>query len=265
MENRVLIGVPGQSLQAMDGIPADVPDSCVMSRRYFLALARAGAVPIMVPLLDDDEATLRGIYARLDGVFLAGGVDVDPAAYGDERAVVCGRTDAARDAVEVALTRWAVTDGKPLLGVCRGLHVLNVATGGTLYQDIAADLDVSIKHDYFPMQGFARDYLAHEVDVLQGTALASVFGAGPLPVNSMHHQGIAELGRGLRVSAVAPDGLIEAIETTDGGFGVAVQWHPEALIDGDERTLELFHRFVDACDEYRGVTGVRSAASVRRA
>jgi putative glutamine amidotransferase len=261
MESRVLIGIPTQSLQAMDGIPEDVPDSWVMSRRYFTALTRAGAVPIMVPLLDDDEATLRAMYERMDGVFLAGGVDVDPAAYGREKSDVCGRTDPARDTVELALTRWAVADGKPLLGVCRGLHILNVALGGTLHQDTALCVPDSIKHDYFPMQGFARDLLSHEVEVSPGTRLGDLLGTGAVAVNSMHHQAVMDLGKGLRPTAVAPDGLIEAIEGLNGAFSVAVQWHPEALIDEDRPTLDLFLAFVDACVRYRRVSaGVPSSA-----
>lgn len=246
---RVLVGVPGQSLQAMDGIPDGIPDSWIMSRRYFTTLARAGAVPVMVPLLDDDEATLRALYDRLDGVFLAGGVDLDPASYGQARHELCGRTDPARDAVELMLARWAVAEGKPLLGVCRGLHVLNVAAGGTLFQDIAALVPDSIKHDFFPTQGFARDFLSHTVKVAAGTRLARAFGAGETSVNSMHHQGIDRLGAGLAATAHAPDGLIEAVETRGSGFVVAVQWHPEALAEDHPGTVALFGAFTAACAE----------------
>jgi putative glutamine amidotransferase len=249
--HRVLVGVPAQTLQAIDGIPEGLPDSWVMSTRYMTALARAGAVPVMVPLLDD-EATVRGVYDRLDGVFLAGGVDVHPSAYGQPPGPHLGRTDAARDKVELALARWAVADGKPLLGVCRGLHVLNVALGGTLYQDVAAELPGSIKHDYFPGQGYARDHVAHEIDVAAGSRLAGAFGAGACAVNSMHHQGIRDLGRGMRPSALAPDGLIEAVESGDTAYCVAVQWHPEALVEDHPGTNALFDGFADACLEWCG-------------
>jgi putative glutamine amidotransferase len=211
-DRRVLVGVPTQTLQAIDGIPEGVPDSWVMSTRYMTALARVGAVPVMVPLLTGNEATVRGVYERLDGVFLAGGVDMHPSTYGQEASAHLGRTDLPRDAVELALARWAVADGKPLLGVCRGLHVLNVALGGTLFQDIEADLPGSIKHDYFPGQGYSRDHEAHDIDVAAASRLADALGAGAETVNSMHHQGIRDLGRGLRPSALAPDGLIEAVE-----------------------------------------------------
>lgn len=248
---RVLVGVPTQTLQAIDGIPTGLPDSWVMSTRYLTALAQAGAVPIMVPLMDDDEATVRAVYDRLDGVFLAGGVDVHPSTYDEEESPLLGRTDAPRDTVELALARWAVADGKPLLGVCRGLHVLNVALGGTLYQDVTADFPGAIKHDYFPGQGFARDHLAHDIDVAAGSRLASALGAGRSLINSMHHQGIRELGRGLRPSALAPDGLIEAIELGDDAYCVAVQWHPEALSEHDPATAALFEGFATACLDWR--------------
>jgi putative glutamine amidotransferase len=247
-----LIGVPGQSLQAMDGIPEGIPQSWVMSRRYFTALSQAGGVPIMVPLLDAEPETLRALYDRLDGVFLAGGVDVSPECYGQERTELCGRTDAARDAVEIALARWAIAEGKPLLGVCRGLHVVNVAMGGTLWQDCTAFYPGSIKHDYFPTQGFARDHIAHDVDVTRGSRLSAALGGGAVAVNSMHHQGVMRLGGGLHVTAHAPDGLIEAIETpAHDGWMVAVQWHPEALVDDDARTAALFHAFIAASVAWR--------------
>jgi putative glutamine amidotransferase len=215
----------------------------------------------MIPLMDDDEATVRAVYDRLDGVFLAGGVDVHSTLYGQEPGPRLGRTDLPRDRVELALTRWAVADGKPLLGVCRGLHVLNVALGGTLHQDIALALPDSIKHDYFPGQGFARDYCAHHVDVAAGSRLSKALGAGAEPVNSMHHQGIAELGRGLRPSALAPDGLIEAVESGDDAYCVAVQWHPEALSDDHPGTTALFRGFAAACAEWSARD--RSAPSLR--
>jgi len=264
MESRVLVGVPGQSLQAMDGIPDAIPESWVMSRRYFTTLARAGAMPVMVPLLHDDEPTLRALYDHLDGLFLAGGVDVDPQVYGEARHALCGRTDAARDAVEVQLTRWAMAEGKPVLGVCRGLHVINVAMGGSLWQDTSALYPGAIKHDYFPTQGFERDLLAHSVDVASGSRLGAALGTGEVAVNSMHHQGIQRLGRQLVVTAVAPDGLIEGIESKSGDFAVAVQWHPEALPNGHSGTLELFTAFTRACATWRDRVSRRDAAQGSR-
>lgn len=246
MEFRPVIGVPTQTLQAIEGIPAGLPHSWVMNHRYFLALTSVGAVPWMVPLLDKDPDTLRAIYDRLDGVFIAGGVDVHPNSYGEDEHALCGVTDLPRDVVELAFTRWALEDGKPFLGVCRGMQILNIVRGGTLYQDCADEYPGSIKHDYFPNAGYERDYLAHEITVEPGSHLRAAFGAERVLVNSMHHQGIKTLGDGLVATAHAPDGLIEALETPTESFAVGAQWHPEMLVDTDPGTHRLFQAFIDA-------------------
>jgi putative glutamine amidotransferase len=224
-----------------------------MSQRYIRALTSVGALPWMIPLVGDDEETLRAIYDELDGVFLPGGADIDPANYGEPRHPRCDNSDSARDRAELLLVRWAQAEHKPVLGVCRGLQVMNLAMGGTLYQDLTDQMPGGIKHDYFPFGGrYARDYLAHEVQIAESSRLAEVFGAGPLKVNSMHHQGIRTLGSGLVATATAPDGLIEGIEGTDGSYLVGVQWHPEVLIDGSAPTRRLFRSFVEAAGEHRG-------------
>jgi len=207
------------------------------------------AIPVMVPLLAEDEATMRAMYERLDGVFLAGGVDVDPASYQEDKLDVCGRTDPDRDRVELMLTRWALEDGKPVLGVCRGLQLINVACGGTLLQDVEPG-ERFIKHDYFPTQGFDRDYLAHDATVDSKSRFARIYGSTAIVVNSMHHQGIKELGEGLEATIHAPDGLIEGVEGTGSGFLLGVQWHPEMMIDSDEGTRRLFEEFVAAASDY---------------
>lgn len=248
---RPIIGIPTQTLQSLGGISADIPPSWVMSQRYVLTLTAAGAIPWMIPLVDND--TLHGVFEALDGVFLPGGADIDPATYGSDPHPLCDNSDRERDRVEVALARWALEAEKPVLGVCRGMQLINVAAGGTLYRDLAEELPGAIKHDYFPFRGqnWARDHLAHDVDVTQGTRLAGLVGAGPLRVNSMHHQGVRRLGHGLVPTAVAPDGLVEALEGENGSYLVAVQWHPEALTDNDTRTKELFADFVAAAGEWR--------------
>jgi putative glutamine amidotransferase len=222
---RPVVGIPTQTLQSLGGVSADIPPSWVMSQRYILTLTSAGAIPWLIPLVDDE--TLRHVYERLDAVFLPGGADIDPATYGAEPHPLCDKTDRDRDRVEVALAKWALEDEKPMLGVCRGMQLINVAAGGSLYQDLAEELPGAHKHDYFPFRGqsFARDYLAHEVRVAEGTRLARLVGSGPLKVNSMHHQGVRELGHGLVSTAVSPDGVIEAIEGKSDAYLLAVQWH----------------------------------------
>ena len=191
---RPVIGVPTQNLQSLDGVPADIPASWVMSQRYIRALTAVGALPWMIPLVGDEPETMRGIYDELDGVFLPGGADIDPSNYGEERHARCDKSDPARDEVELILVRWALTDRKPVLGVCRGLQLVNLAAGGTLYQDIGDQMPGAIKHDYFPYDGrHGRGYLAHDVSIAEHTRLAEIFGAGALKVNSMHHQGVRQL------------------------------------------------------------------------
>lgn len=248
---RPVIGVPTQTLQAIDGIPEGLPHSWVMNHRYFLALTSVGAVPWMVPLLDNDADTLRAIYDHLDGVFIAGGVDVDPSSYGEERHALCGSTDLPRDIVELTFARWAMEEGKPFFGLCRGMQVMNVARNGTLYQDCSELYPGAIKHDYFPTAGFARDYLAHEITVVPDSLLHAAFGAERVMVNSMHHQGVKALGDGLIPTAYSPDGLIEAIEAEGEPFAIGVQWHPEMLIERDPGTHRLYTAFVKAARQWR--------------
>ena len=242
---RPLIGVTTQTLQAIDGIPEGLPHSVVMNQRYYHAVASAGGAPVLVPLLDDLE-TLRAIYERTDGILIPGGVDVDPATFGEKPHERLGRIDPARDRVEIQLVKWAVEDNKPLLGLCRGLQVINVALGGTLYQDLETEYPNPIKHDYFPTYGYSRDHLAHQVAVEAGSRMRHALVDAAVPVNSMHHQGIKALATGLSASAVAPDGLIEAAESTSESYIVGVQWHPEVFELSDPSSGVLFTDFVQA-------------------
>lgn len=243
MTDRPVIGITTQTLEA---IPDQLPRCWVMSQRYVQVLVAAGAIPWVIPLLEHDEATLRGIYERTDALFLPGGVDVDPAAYGAPRGPACGRTDPARDWTELLLTRWALADRKPVLAVCRGAQILNVAVGGTLYQDLGAEHPGTLKHDQFPTGGRRRDDLSHAVRITASSRLGRLLETDTLPVNSMHHQGIARLAPGLTAVATADDGLIEGVEVTDDRFVLGVQWHPEDLVDVDPRMRRLFDAFIAA-------------------
>lgn len=242
MPARPTIGITTQTLEPAPG--QLLPRCWVMSQRYVRVLAAAGGVPWVIPLLEGDEPTLRAIYERLDGLFLPGGVDVDPAAYGEARGPHCGPVDPARDWAELQLVRWALEDSKPVLAVCRGAQLLNVAFGGSLYQDVAVQRPGAIKHDHFPTGGRRRDELAHTVKLEPGSRLARLLDAQELAVNSMHHQGIARLAPGLVAVATSSDGLIEGVETPNGHFVLGVQWHPEDLVDVDPRMGRLFAEFV---------------------
>ena len=247
---RPVIGLTTQTLHSIDGIPTGLPQSWVMNQRYFHAAASAGAIPWMVPLLDDDIPTLREIYLRLDGLLIPGGVDMDPRQYGEDVRPECGNLDPARDAVELQLTHWCIEDGKPVLGLCRGLQVINVAQGGSLWQDLASQNPSFSKHDFFPTTGFERDYLAHGVALKEGSRLQTLLEEPRAQVNSMHHQGIKKLGTALVASAVSDDGLIEAVEGTTDAFLVGVQWHPEIFEMSHAHTGHLFNGFIRAACEW---------------
>ena len=256
MSQRPVVGVVTQSLEA---IPGKLPPCWVMGQRYVRVLAANGAVPWLIPLLPDDEATLRSTYEYLDALFLTGGVDVDPACYGEPRHERCDRADPARDWTEITLVRWALADRKPVLGVCRGIQVINVACGGSLYQHVPEEFDSAVKHDCFSSSAgsascaapassgpYTRDYLAHPVRIAVGSRLGSLFGEAEVAVNSMHHQGIKRLATGLRASAHAPDGLIEGVEDASGRYLVGVQWHPEELAEAHPSQRRLFADFIQA-------------------
>jgi putative glutamine amidotransferase len=251
---RPLIAVTTQTLQSIDGIPAGLPQSVVMNQRYYTAIAQVGAVPCLVPLFEDDDATLRELYERVDGILVPGGVDMDPRTYGEAPHPKLGNIDPARDRTEMLMAKWAVEDRKPYLGLCRGAQVLNVAQGGSLWQDLDAQYSGAIKHDYFPNSGFERDYLAHEVSIKAGSRLRSASNSDSIAVNSMHHQGLKAIGRGLSATAFAPDGLVEAVELDDdGAFVVGVQWHPEVFDMSEPKTGHLFREFLNAAVRWHDV------------
>jgi putative glutamine amidotransferase len=225
---------------------------------YLQALIRAGAAPVLIPHLPD-LALLRAVYEGVDALLLPGGGDVAPEHFGEGVHEKCGTPDPDRDRTELALVRWAAQDHKPLLAICRGIQVLNVALGGSLYQDIEAQMPGAGRHDWYPR--FPRDLLAHAVRVVPGTHLAATLESssgslrqpvsGPairLEVNSLHHQAIKDVAPGLRVIARATDGVIEAVELEDHPFAVGVQWHPEELAPKDARAQRLFDALIGAID-----------------
>lgn len=249
MSDRPVVGVATQSLEA---VPGKLPSCWIMGQRYVRVLAEAGALPWLIPLLPDEEATLRQIYSRLDALFLTGGVDVSPEHYGELPHQRCDRSDPARDRTEMLLIRWALADHKPILGVCRGIQIVNVACGGSLYQHLPEQLPQSIKHDYFPTPSQpARDYLAHSVRLEPSSRLHRLLGQPSVQVNSMHHQGIKRLASSLTPTATAPDGLIEGVEARGNQYLVGVQWHPEELVDQHQPQRRLFTDFLTAAGAYR--------------
>ncbi|MDT8304343.1 MAG: gamma-glutamyl-gamma-aminobutyrate hydrolase family protein [Anaerolineae bacterium] len=212
---------------------------------YTEAVGAAGGLPMLIPLgLTADE--LLALVQRLDGILLPGGGDIAPAEYGgDESDQTVRSIDPDRDALELWLARYAAANDVPLLAICRGIQVVNVALGGSLWEDIYQSMPGAIVHDYNSRN--ERDYLAHDVTVAPGSCLAGVLQTSdPIPVNSLHHQGIRRLATGLTTVATAPDGLIEAVELRDHPFALAVQWHPEAMLERVPLMRRLFRGFVQA-------------------
>ena len=201
------------------------------------AVLRAGGTPVLFPVTDDREQ-LSALLDRVDGLLLTGGPDVDPAEYGEKRKPCCGDCSACRDAMELPLCREALA---------RGMQILSCVLGGNLYQDLAAQFGTQLRHPRYDVAGDP----VHEVEVRPDTLLSSIVGAGPLCVNSRHHQGVRMLGKNLRVNATAPDGLIEGIELPDHPFVLGVQWHPESLSDRYPDHQRLFDAFIRACADNR--------------
>ncbi|MBI3763764.1 MAG: gamma-glutamyl-gamma-aminobutyrate hydrolase family protein, partial [Chloroflexi bacterium] len=211
------------------------------------SVERAGGLPVLIPWGLTDES-LRGLFARLDGVLFSGGGDVDPARYGAEWNDAIGGVDAERDRVEMMLSKWVVEEEKPFFGICRGSQILNVALGGTLYRDVGEH--PGAQRHTFSYPEFPHNLRPHEIQIEEESVLARAIGQPILAVNSLHHQACREVAPGLQVVARAPDGMIEAVEVPRHPFGLAVQWHPECLPDAPEMR-RLFGSFVAAAKDRR--------------
>lgn len=208
---------------------------------YVEALRRAGAIPVVVPPQPENAAEL---IRDLDGLLLAGGNDCDPAVYGEEPHATVELMDSRRQGNDVSLARAARESRIPTLGICLGVQVMNVAAGGTLVQDIPSEVETEIEHVSDP-----EDRARHDVIIERGTKLAGILPAHEFNVNSSHHQAIRRVGEGLRVTAHAPDGVIEGLEDPSHPFYIGVQWHPEDM-GGEESAASLFGAFVEAARRY---------------
>lgn len=219
-------------------------DSYWMLPGYFLALEEAGAVPVMLPLLDD-EAALRRLVDTLDGFLMTGGPDAAPAYYGEAELSSVNEICPERDAAEMTLLRLLWEADKPVFGICRGLQMMNVQRGGTLIQDLPTQHPSDVNH----RMAAPYDRTVHTVTIQKDSPLFALFGAETVGVNSSHHQAIKSLAPDLRSMAFSPDGLIEAVYASGKRFYWAVQWHPERLYVKDENNRKLFAAFVNAAQK----------------
>jgi len=234
-----IIGITTFESKNPDGLPI-----AMLIQAYIQAIMQAGGVPVLIPSMLAEQGW-DVLYERLDGILFSGGGDIAPEYFHGENHQRVAGIDPLRDTIEFNLLRAVVDDGKPFLGICRGIQTVNVGLGGTLYEHLGEQFRGEIDHTY---PSTMRTAIVHEVKIEEGTRIAEVVGEPILNVNSLHHQGLKEVAPALRVTGYSPDGLVEAVELPDHPFGLAVQWHPEWLTD-QQPTRNLFRAFVEAAEK----------------
>jgi putative glutamine amidotransferase len=190
---------------------------------YTKGIYEAGGLPVVLPYTED-ETQVEAWSLVLDGLLLSGGEDMDPSYYEELPMIGLGEVSPERDFLESVLTKAMLSQGKPVFGICRGMQVLNVVAGGSLYQDLPRQFK-GMQHS----QKAPRTHLAHDVEILSNSLLHRLLGVNSIKVNTFHHQAVKDVAPGFLVSAKASDGVIEAIESTQYPFALGVQWHPENL------------------------------------
>lgn len=214
----------------------------LLSDHYLAAVERAGMSPVIIPICSDFE-TVKAIVSKLDGIVLSGGNDVAPACYGERIKPYCGRLVPKRDKQEIEIVKYIMEEIKiPILGICRGIQVMNVAAGGTLYQDLM--IDGKFEQHYCEMSPVNN--AVHTITVEPGSRMEKVYGTEPIWINSYHHQAVKDLAPGFKATAKSEDGVIEAIEYEGDHYAVGVQWHPEMMYD-NEQQWKVFDDFAVAC------------------
>ena len=209
---------------------------------YVHSIEEAGGLPLLIPYMKH-SALLDEVTDLCDGFLFTGGGDLDPNFFGEPTSPHCGKIEPLRDEWDFASAHRALTSGKPILGICRGIQVLNVALGGTLYQDIPTEYKTEIFHS----QTNGLHAYSHSIRIVEGSPLHALLGKSEIKGNSFHHQAIKALGRGLVPCAYAEDGIIEAVYSVEHPYLRAYQWHPERLFDADLYHKKIFSEFVGAC------------------
>jgi putative glutamine amidotransferase len=215
-------------------------------------LEAAGGVPLLLPYFDDEE-TVESVLDLIGGLVLTGGRDLDPQFYHESPHPKLEETEPLRDPVEMQIIHKALKRDMPILGICRGIQTINVAAGGTLYQDILSFVTTDIEHTrpWGPALDPDNPQQHHPIEIEAGSRLDDLIGSRAVPVNSYHHQAVKDLAPGFRVTARAPDGVVEAMESTDHRFVLGVQCHIELLWNKDPRWFELYKNFLEAAMSYK--------------
>jgi putative glutamine amidotransferase len=238
------VTVVGITLRTFTG--PDFPPKLALNRAYFDALETAGAVVLPIPIVKDPQR-LRFHYELLDALLLPGGADVEPRRYGAVPREDCNLTVMPElDEVELTLAGWALKDDLPVLAICRGIQLLNVACGGTLWQDVNVEGATSEHHDRQP-----RDVPVHDLELAPDSLVAKTTGRTRVRVNTLHHQAIREVGGSLKATGRSPDGLVEAVEMPGHRFVLGIQCHPEELQKREQWASSLFDALVKTGAEYR--------------
>lgn len=238
---RPLIGIPcHEDFRQHSGRPI-----YCNNRTYTHALESVGGIAVLIPIFNDLTA-LESLLTRLDGLLFSGGADIEPDRYNGETHLQLGEVDPRLDEFELMLAHWAFQENIPILGVCRGMQLLNVALGGSLYQDINEQRPSSIQHC---KRDLPRNTLIHSVHVDEGSRMEEILGTNEFWVNSLHHQAIKTPGKNVHISGWAEDGVAELMEARDYDFVMAIQCHPEEIFSSEPACTRLFSAFVKACSE----------------
>lgn len=241
MSAKPLIGLTATRLHNSFGHPM-----YTVNLAYTKSISAAGGLPVLIPL-NLSTQDLNTLLSHLDGILFTGGYDINPQQYGNLPHPKAEGIDDARDNLEIYLAQAIVRTAKPFFGICRGIQLINVAFGGSLYEDLPEQFPGNVRHDNHDLP---RDHLAHAVEVERGSRLGQILGTNETQVNSLHHQGVRRLAEELKPTAHAPDDLVEAFEIPEHSFGLAVQWHPEEL-QAHEPMRKLFRAFVQSCQNVK--------------
>ena len=238
MKNSMEIAVP------IIGVFAGIDDEHNTSvlYPYISAIEKSYGLPILIPYIENAD-NLKKLINLCDGIFFTGGVDINPKLYGCEKSSQCGKIEIYRDKIEFLAFSIALKLKKPILGVCRGAQLINVALGGTLYQDINSEISTEISH----IQVEPKTSHSHEIVIKNETPLFELLGKNRIKANSFHHQAIKKLGKHLKIMANADDGIVEAFYMKDEVYLRAYQWHPERLCNIDENNKMIFYDFIKDC------------------